>query len=309
LPNQIVFALDNKEILQQTYDFLLSHFEKSLFDLEKERVFSHLVDHSFLQMSYSFRARQLANLLIDKQGELDRKTLKDTIDFLENKGFICYPNGYSDSVITEHQIAILKQFTSPKIVKLLYRFSPPVCHKAAENLLFDSLGISAGKLHISDIRRGVLCASLTPLRQNIGSCFATAPDILIQKEQLALFLVDFYQLLSTGQLKRIYNGNEYIAVMSTTYTSIYCKQSLHERALLSPGILQALRVCGIVDQKLSLEKQMQQMQTICSPLLERNRTFAKSYCKSTYSKVASCLYWFDRKYLIKSMGVYASLFF
>lgn len=175
MPNQIVFALDNKEILQQTYDFLLSHFEKSLFDLEKERVFSHLVDHSFLQMSYSFRARQLANLLIDKQGELDRKTLKDTIDFLENKGFICYPNGYSGSVITEHQIAILKQFTSPKIVKLLYRFSPPVCHKAAENLLFDSLGISAGKLHISDIRRGVLCASLTPppSKHRLLFCYST----------------------------------------------------------------------------------------------------------------------------------------
>ncbi|MEK7339259.1 MAG: hypothetical protein AABZ92_00925, partial [Verrucomicrobiota bacterium] len=271
MPNQIVFALDNKEILQQTYDFLLPHSEKSLFDLETERVFSHLIDHSFLQMSFSFRAlfraRQLANLLIDKQGELDQKNLKDTIDFLENKGFICYPNGYSDSVITEHQIAILKQFTSQKIVKLLYRFSPPVCHKTAESLLLDSLGISAGKLHISDIRRGVLCASLTPLRQNIGSCFATAPGILVQKEQLALFLVDLYQLLSTGQLKRIYHGNEYIAVMSTTYTSIYCKQSLHERALLSPGILQALKVCGVIDQKLSLGEQMQQMQTICSPLL------------------------------------------
>ncbi|VHN99537.1 hypothetical protein [Candidatus Rhabdochlamydia sp. T3358] len=270
MPNQIVFALDNKEILQQTYDFLMSHSEKSLFDLEEERVFSHLIDHSFLQMSFSFRslfrARQLANLLIDKQGELDPKNLKNVIDFLENKGFICYPNGYSDSMITEHQIQILKQFTSQKMIKLLYRFSPPVCHKAAESLLFDSLGISAGKLHISDIRRGVLCASLNPLRQNIGSCFATAPGILVQKEQLALFLVDLYQLLSTGQLKRIYNGNEYIAAMSTTYTSMYCKQSLDERALLSPGILQALKACGVIDQKLSLEKQMQQMQTICSPL-------------------------------------------
>ncbi|HEV3269894.1 MAG TPA: hypothetical protein VGZ69_04510 [Candidatus Rhabdochlamydia sp.] len=271
MPNQIVFALDNKEILQQTYDFLLPYSEKSLFDLEMERVFSHLIDHSFLQMSFSFRslfrARQLANLLIDKQGELDQKILQNTIGFLENKGFICYPNGYSDSVITEHQIVILKQFTSQKMVKLLYRFSPPVCHKAAEGVVFDSLGISVDKLHTADIRRSVLCASLTPLRQNIGSCFATAPGILVQKEQLALFLVDLYQLLSTGQLKRIYNGNEYIAVMSTTYTSMYCKQSLHKRALLSPGILQALKVCGVIDQKLSLEKQMQQMQAICSPLL------------------------------------------
>ncbi|QZA58150.1 hypothetical protein [Candidatus Rhabdochlamydia porcellionis] len=270
MPSQIVFALDNKEILQQTYDFLLSHSEKSLFDLEEEKIFSHLIDHSFLQMSFSFRslfrARQLANLLIDKQGELDQKILQRTIDFLENKGFICYPNGYSDSVITEHQIAILKQCTSQKIIKLLYRFSSPVGHKVAENLLCDSLGISVSKLDTSDIRRGVLCASLTPLCQNIGSCFATAPGILVQKEQLALFLVDLYQLLSTGQLKRTYHGNEYIAILSTTYTSIYCKQSLHERALLSPGILQALKVCGLIDQKLSLEKQIQQVQNICLPL-------------------------------------------
>lgn len=293
MPHQIVFALDNKEILQQTYDLFLSYSEKSLFDLEQERVFSHLIDRSFLQMSFSFRAlfraRQLANLLIDKQGVLDQKILKDIIDFLEKKGFICYPNGCSDSVITEHQITILKQFTSPKIVKLLYRFSPPVCHRAAEDLLFDSLGISAGKLHISDIRRGVLCASLTPLRQNIGSCFATAPGILIQKEQLALFLIDLYQLLSTGQLKRIHNGNEYMAVMSTTYTSIYCKQSLHERALLSPGILRALKVCGAIDQKLSLEEQMQQMQTICSPLLSSCSTITdllqKALGKSASSSV------------------------
>lgn len=278
MPSQIVFALDNKEILQQTYDFLLPHSEKSLFDLKEERVFSHLIDHSFLQMSFSFRslfrARQLANLLIDKQGELDQKILQKTIDFLENKGFTCYPDGYSDSVITEHQIAILKQFTSQKMIKLLYRFSPPICHKVAESLLFDSLGISASKPHTPDIRRAVLCASLTPLRQNIGSCFATAPGILVQKEQLALFLVDLYQLLSTGQLKRTYNGNEYIAILSTTYTSMYCKQSLHERALLSPGILQALKACGLIDQRRSLEKQIQQMQTICSPLLSSCSTVA-----------------------------------
>lgn len=271
MASQIVFALDNQEILQQAYDFLLSHSEKFLFDLKKERVFSQFIDHSFLQMSFSFRslfrARQLVNLLIDEQGELDQKILQETLDFLENKGFICYPNGYSDSVITEHQIATLKQFTSQKMVKLLYRFSPPVCHKVAEKLLFDSLGISASKPHTSDIRRAVLCASLTPLHQNIGSCFATAPSILVQREQLALFLVDLYQLLSTGQLKRTYSGNEYIAILSTTYTSMYCKQSLHERALLSPGILQALKVCGIIDGKRSLEEQIQQMQVICSPLL------------------------------------------
>jgi hypothetical protein len=152
------------------------------------------------------------------------------------------------------------------MVKLLYRFSPPVCHKTAEFILFDTLGIPISQLNPSVMRRAVLCASLTPLRQNIGSCFATAPGILIQKEQLALFLIDLYQLLSTGQLKRVSNGNEYIVAMSTTYANIYSKQNLHKKALLSPGILQALKICGLIDQNLSLAEQVEQMQTICLPL-------------------------------------------
>lgn len=271
MPNQVVFTLENKEILQQTYDFILSKTcKETLFDLELENIFSHLIDHSFLQISFSFRAlfraRQLVNLLIDEEGGLDQKNLQKTLSFLENKGFICCPNGYNDAVITEHQIAILKQFTSEKMVKLLYRFSPPVCHKTAEFILFDTLGIPISQLNPSVMRRAVLCASLTPLRQNIGSCFATAPGILIQKEQLALFLIDLYQLLSTGQLKRVSNGNEYIVAMSTTYANIYSKQNLHKKALLSPGILQALKICGLIDQNLSLSEQIKQMQTICLPL-------------------------------------------
>lgn len=269
MSSQVVFALENQEILQQTYDFILSSSE-ALFDLKTEHLFSHLIDHSFLQLSFSFRAlfraRQLANLLIDEEGGLEQKNLQNTISFLENKGFICYPRGYSDSVITEHQIVILKQFTSEKMVKLLYRFSPPVCHKTAEFILFDTLGIPVSQLNASVMRRAVLCASLTPLRQNIGSCFATAPGILIQKEQLALFLIDLYQLLSTGQLKRVSSGNEYVVAMCTTYANIYSKQNLHERALLSPGILQALKVCGAINQNLSLSEQIKQMQTICLPL-------------------------------------------
>lgn len=292
MPRQIVFALENKEILHQAYDFVLSNTSKtSLFDLETEEIFSHLIDCSFLQVSFSFRslfrARQLANLLIDKQGELDQKNLQNILSFLENKGFICYPNGYSDSVITEHQIAILKQFTSEKIVKLLYRFSPPICHKAAELILFDTLGIIVSKLTASAMRRAVLCASLTPLRQNIGSCFATAPAILIQKEQLALFLIDLYQLLSTGQLKRVCNGNEYIVAMSTTHTSIDREQILHKKALLSPGILQALKVCDVINQKLSLAEQIQQMQTICSPLLSSCSTVIDLFQKVLDQKYPS----------------------
>lgn len=204
-----------------------------IFNLEKENVFSSLIDRSSLQDSFSFRAlfraRQLVNLLIDDEGRIAQKNVQNIIFSLKNTGFICYPNGYSDSVITEHEIAVLQQFTSEKMVKLLYRFALPVCHKRAEAILFDTLGIYSSKLRSADIRRAVLCACLTPLRQNIGSCFATAPGILVQQEQLELLLVDLYQILSTGQLKRTCNGNEYVVTMSTSYISLYSKQNLDKK--------------------------------------------------------------------------------
>ena len=286
MSHQIAFALENTEIVQQTYDFVLSNTSrKYLFDLETEGMLSSLIDRSLLQESFSFRslsrARQLANLLIDNYGKLDQRNLRNTISILENTGFVCYPTGYSDCVITEHEIAVLQQFTSEKMEKLLYRFGLPICHKAAEAIVFDTLGIPVSKLSTADIRRAVLCASLTPLRQNIGSCFATAPGILVQKEQLALFLIDLYQLLHIGQLKRTHNGNEYVVSMSTGYVSMYSKQKLHKKkaALLSPGILQALKACDVIDQKLSFMEQMQQMQTICLPFLSASICIADLFQK------------------------------
>jgi hypothetical protein len=52
------------------------------------------------------------------------------------------------------------------------------------------------------VRRAVLQAHLTPLRQTIGSCFATAPAIMIQREQPHQFLRDMDSLLSAGELLR-----------------------------------------------------------------------------------------------------------
>ncbi len=44
----------------------------------------------------------------------------------------------------------------------------------------------------------ILSALLCPLRQSVGSCFATAPAILVHEEQLELFLDDMQQLLYKG---------------------------------------------------------------------------------------------------------------
>jgi hypothetical protein len=48
----------------------------------------------------------------------------------------------------------------------------------------------------------------------VGSCFATAPAILVQRDNPLLLLQDLYQLLSTGKLKRTFGGVEYALPLS-----------------------------------------------------------------------------------------------
>ena len=69
----------------------------------------------------------------------------------------------------------------------------------------------------SHARKAVLSALLSSLRQNVGSCFATAPAILIQQDQPANFLGDMGQLLGTGRILRVYEGAEYAAPLSLSW--------------------------------------------------------------------------------------------
>ncbi len=66
----------------------------------------------------------------------------------------------------------------------------------------------------------LLSAALTPLRQNVGSCFATAPAMNVQRYHLELFIQDGLELMQTGQLKRIFNGEEYIAPLCVSWGEV-----------------------------------------------------------------------------------------
>ena len=64
-------------------------------------------------------------------------------------------------------------------------------------------------IELAQTRRAVLSALLTKLRQSVGSCFATAPAIIIQAEQIHQFLSDIEEIFRLGGLKRTIQGEEY----------------------------------------------------------------------------------------------------
>ena len=93
---------------------------------------------------------------------------------------------------------------------VLERFRSPVCNEYVHDLVCGTLGIESGSpLTDEDVRRAVCIALYFPLRQSVGSCFATAPAILVQSEQVELFLDDMHALLTEGKLGRVESGREY----------------------------------------------------------------------------------------------------
>lgn len=167
------------------------------------------------------QARALANLLVDDKGQLQRVTIPLQRSF--------HLAGFHDELTYLHQQKFLDAWNrDERFFRSFQRFQLPLCHKGAEKLILDSLGLPAHTaLTDAHVRRAVISAALTPLRQSVGSCFATAPAIIIQEEQIDRFLLDVYDLLTTGRLLRVIEGKECAVPLSLSWGG-----KAHDHALL-----------------------------------------------------------------------------
>lgn len=101
---------------------------------------------------------------------------------------------------------------------LLKRFTLPLPNRYIESLVRASIHLPASEALTNEhLQQAVLSALLTPLRQAVGSCFATAPCIYIQNEQKERLLLDLYDLMMLCQLKRTFGGKESVVPISPTW--------------------------------------------------------------------------------------------
>jgi len=232
-----------------------------LFDITEEYSVSRLIEQSGIQDSYKYRCHQrsfaIANAALDEKGEMDLKALTGLISLLESQGYIPFPHGYSDAGLTEHILKSLRKWESDKGLRVyLKKFQMPLCHKYAERLIRDTIGIEGDQI-ISDrdLRVAVLAACLFPIRQNVGSCFATAPAILIQKEQPENLLADLYDLLTLGKMNRTIAGKEHSVPLSPSIGigDLRKSMTLIPKHLddMPPGFRVPLEMTGIIPKSLS----------------------------------------------------------
>lgn len=222
---------------------------------------SERLDHAGIQESCTVRnvikTRELAILLIDDAGELDQTLLKIAEETLKHKCFHLGPRRRYDTVRQQHLFTVLQRLREDnQLRQLLKLISKPQNHRLAEQVIRDTLQLpTEATLTDADARRACLAAWFCYLRQNVGSCFATAPAIIIHREQPHLLLKDLSELLGTGRLKRIYGGVEYAVPLSPTWGAGDLRKpfALYPRAngapphaiTQSPGLLAGLKAVGI----------------------------------------------------------------
>ncbi len=180
-------------------------------------------DASKLQDSALFRnvhmARSCALYLLDEQGQIDFSRLKMSIGLLKENLYSLGPQREHDSLANEHMLAMLEQFAvNPDFQVALRGIYLTERNAIVEGLIRETLQIPSNvPLKDGHAKKAAFAALLTHLRQNVGSCFATAPAIMIQKEQPLNFLKDLAELIATGRLIRVVEGVEHAVPLSFSW--------------------------------------------------------------------------------------------
>lgn len=150
--------------------------------------------------------------------------------------------GLLDQTFFEIVKRTLQMFMADKgAILRLRQINFPLANPFVEKLIRYSLLLPLDKkLEKRDITVALLIALMTPLRQSVGSCFATAPLMIAQMEQQPFLLQDIYHLMTRGFLKRIIDGEEVKVPISIKTGSGDLLKKLGPNGHLDPALISAI---------------------------------------------------------------------
>ncbi len=199
-------------------------FEKAFLDLGYVSMRdAYLIDISGLYASCSYinlhLARVIVPLLFSEKMEIEASRIEN-IDKMLTKYFSFFSWGceqFQDRLTHLHNsLAFLQQSKEAK--EIVRRVTRPYANRLAETIIRDTLELDPDHAIVDfDAKKALLVALMTKLRQSLGSCFATAPAILIQEEEPIQLLRDLEMLLSSGMIRKTVRGVEYTVPMSRTW--------------------------------------------------------------------------------------------
>lgn len=152
--------------------------------------------------------RALALRIIDAQGGIDRARLQECIQGLSRYRYCVDPCSLYESRARGHALALLQRLaTEQALGKALLAIRAPSDNPHAQDLVRHTLALpERSALTDAHARQACLCVLLSYFRQNVGSCFATAPGIIVQTNHPRQLLQDLHALLDTAKLERYFDG-------------------------------------------------------------------------------------------------------
>lgn len=165
--------------------------------------------------------RALARAVFDERGHLDFSTIDLMIEAVAKNRYCLIAGAELDTLRRQHVLKILHLLKQPSIAKRVNSLAFGLYNRAAEQLVQQTLPDLNNHDRPNDqmARVAVVCAWMTYLRQNVGSCFATAPAIAIQGHHPDRFLGDMHQLLQAGMLTRSIDGKAVTVPLLTFWGS------------------------------------------------------------------------------------------
>lgn len=227
----------------------------------------------------TLRTRALAHYLIDDEGKLRQDQLAACERYLQQSLFCLGPQRQADVVRQQQILQVIRHLQKDReCVRLLLSIDQPQSNPLGEQIIRHTLNLGQ-KVPMQAViaRRAILAAWMAYLRQSVGSCFATAPAIVVHDEQPHLLLKDLAELLATTRLKRTFGGIEYAAPMCPSAGSGDLKKMTEftreqvfelQKVPLLPGYVAALAYAEIIDGSASFNDQLQQLHALLLPLLQ-----------------------------------------
>ncbi len=148
-------------------------------------------------------SRLISDYIVNASGDVDLKKAKEVLNGFKIKAY-----GEFDAIFSDHVKQIIELFFQKKIQIKLRQLSLPLANNWVEEIIRVAVS-NSGSLDKRHISVALIGALLTFLRQSVGSCFATAPIILMQTNDPEFLFNDLCELIMRGSLKRVIDGAEY----------------------------------------------------------------------------------------------------
>lgn len=231
---------------------------------------SRRADVSRVQESVSIRnvlrTRRLSQFLVNEKGEISADNLDQYLQCLEQSLYSIGPNRQYDSTRQELILKSLKNLQNNKeLLTLLKNINKPYSSREADEIIKSTLGLDQNQI-VTDVhaKMAVIAALICYLRQSVGSCFGTAPCILIHDEQPIQFVKDIVELFGTGRLKRTFGGIEYSVPLSTTWgvgdlkkPILVVENSTESEIYYCPGLINAMDAVSIFSDDFKLKNKVE----------------------------------------------------